>query len=356
MAKVAVIGGGLAGLCAAHWLRRRKHSLVLIEAEATLGGQIQTEHSAGHCIELGAEGFVRNSDALPQLAAAVGLRTELMEQSLTRSLGYRAGELRELAPGEAASFLGFQVSRKDMGAGIRTFARGMGSLIDALAASLEGQIEIHTSSAVQTLERKARGYRITTQDEIAVDAEKLVIATSARPASRLLTGLLGTPAAQLAQVELMSSVTVSLAYERDHVPHPLDATGFVIATEDQVHGARACTFTSSKFDGRAPEGEVSLRVFFRPSDADIKLVSDAGFEQRAREVLGRVLGITQSPRKVWVSRWPLALPVFDEAHRARVQSLEQALAGSGVALAGSAFHGAGIDAAVRSALSVHERL
>ena len=272
MAKIAVIGGGIAGLTAAHWLRRRKHALVLLEAEARLGGQIHTEHSRGHCIELGAEGFVRKSDALPQLAAAVGMRTELLEQSLTRSLGFRAGTLRELAPGEAASFLGFQVARQDLGAGIRTFVRGMGSLTDAIAASLEGQIELRTQTVVKSLERSARGYRVTTDDGVVVDADKLVIATPARVAARLLSGVIGSPAEDLAKVTLTSSVTVPLAYRREHVPHPLDATGFVIATEDQLHGARACTFTTAKFAERSPEGETSLRVFFRPSDDDIKLV------------------------------------------------------------------------------------
>jgi oxygen-dependent protoporphyrinogen oxidase len=51
----------------------------------------------------------------------------------------------------------------------------------------------------------------------------------------------------------------------------------------------------------------------------------------------------------WVSRWRAALPVFDDAHRTRVAELEGVLRGRGVALAGAAFHGSGIDAAVKSA-------
>jgi oxygen-dependent protoporphyrinogen oxidase len=41
--------------------------------------------------------------------------------------------------------------------------------------------------------------------------------------------------------------------------------------------------------------------------------------------------------------------VIDAVHRARVSELETALTGSRIRLAGSAFHGSGIDAAVRSA-------
>ena len=50
-----------------------------------------------------------------------------------------------------------------------------------------------------------------------------------------------------------------------------------------------------------------------------------------------------------MSRWQNALPVFDDVHRTRVTELEAAFAGRGLVLAGSAFHGSGIDAAVRSA-------
>jgi oxygen-dependent protoporphyrinogen oxidase len=41
--------------------------------------------------------------------------------------------------------------------------------------------------------------------------------------------------------------------------------------------------------------------------------------------------------------------VHTPQHRESVAVLERALVGTGVALAGSAFHGSGIDAAVRSA-------
>jgi len=40
--------------------------------------------------------------------------------------------------------------------------------------------------------------------------------------------------------------------------------------------------------------------------------------------------------------------VFDATHRARISALEAALVGQRIWLAGSAFHGSGIDAAIRS--------
>jgi oxygen-dependent protoporphyrinogen oxidase len=180
------------------------------------------------------------------------------------------------------------------------------------------------------------------------EADGVVVATSAAAASRILELAFAAPARALAGAATLSSVTVSLAYARSAVGHPLDGTGFVVVESAQDEGFRACTFASSKLPGRAPADRVFLRVFFRPSESDHGL-SDAEWSARAERSLGRALRLRTSFERSWVSRWRDALPVFDDAHRERVAALEAALRGRGVVLAGSAFHGSGIDAAVKSA-------
>jgi len=356
MARIAVIGGGLAGLASAYALWRARHSVCILEGAEAYGGQIQTERSDGYVVEHGAEGFVARSEVVPRLAHQVGVGLELIGQQATRSLGFRDGALHALAPGEAAAFLGFQVSREDTGAGIRALRPGMGALIDGLRRTLAAQVELRSGFFVDRLVRRDRGYRLSDPEGVSVDAERVVVATSARAAARILAPQLGPAASLLAQSATVSSVTVSLAYARDAVRHPLDATGFVVATSDQEHGLRACTFVSSKFEARVPADKVCLRAFLRPEASEISLPADASYVQRAHEQLARVLDISALPERSWVSRWPDALPVFDPVHRNAVASLESSLAGSRIALAGSAFHGSGIDAAVKSANSVTERL
>jgi protoporphyrinogen/coproporphyrinogen III oxidase len=356
MARVVIVGGGLSGLTSAWALSRARHSVCVAEADEAYGGQISTERTAGYVIEHGAEGFVARSEAVPRLAEQVGIENELIGQSILRSLGVRGGNLTELAPGEAATLLGFQVPREELGNGIRSFSRGMGSLIEALRRALAAHADFRPGFRVDTLTRLERGYRLKTQDGAQLDADRVVIATSARAASRLLTPVCGPAAAPLRAASVVSSVTVSLAYDRAAIEHPLDASGFVVATDDQVHGLRACTFVSSKFESRAPAGKACLRVFFRPDDSEIHVLSDAKYGARAHAYLEPLLGIRAQPERSWVSRWPDALPVFDASHKEAVAQLTTALSGSGIALAGAAFHGSGIDAAVQSALSLPDRL
>lgn len=350
MNRVAVIGGGLAGLTTALRLVERAEVHVL-EASARLGGQIHTEYSDGFVIEHGGEGFVARSEAVPALVRDLGLpEDEVVGQAVMRSYGFDGQTLRALAPGEAASLLGFQVPQEELGKGIRTMRRGMGSLIDALAAALQGRVNIALNTQVTGLSaRGARALTIQTRSGSSLEVDAAVVATTACTAAPILSELVGDRAKALAEAPTLSSVTVELAFRRDQIAHPLDGTGFVVALAAQQDGVRACTFTTSKFSERGPADLVSLRVFLRPSDDELATLDDAAWVARARAGLTRVLPVDGAPLLTRVSSWPHALPVFTDAHRASVAAVESALRPYPVVLAGSAFHGSGIDAAIRSA-------
>jgi len=349
--RIAVVGGGLAGLVAAFRLRQAA-SVEVLEAGERFGGQIDTVLAEGFVVERGAEGFVARSSALPQLAEDLGMPPDaLIDQATLRSYGYDAVQLSELQPGEAARFLGFQVAREDLGRGIRSLRHGMGSLIAALERALraEPHATLRAATQVRAIERAERGLQVVLADGTAVGADAVLVATQAVVAAELLASLAGEPARALRSAITSSSVTVELAYRRAAVPHALDGSGFVVALAAQQEGLRACTWSSSKFEGRAPPGKVALRAFFRPTAEELAQLDDAAWIERARRGLARVMGLQEPPLDAWVSRWRDALPVFDDAHRARVAALEQALRPWPIALAGSAFHGSGIDATVQSA-------
>ena len=354
---VVIIGGGLAGLTTAFRLCGR-YRVVLLEAAPRLGGQIHTELCDGFVIERGAEGFVARSQALPALVADLGMpEGELIGQSTLRSYGYDGRQLLALQPGEAASFLGFQVPPEDLGKGIRSLRRGMASLVWALSGNLRERADVRLQTRVERVLQTAGGVRVELAHGPAVEADAAVVATNAAAASALLQPVAGELARALSAASTLSSVTVELVYPRAAVAHALDGTGFVVSQAAQRDGLRACTFTTSKFVDRAPPGHVSLRAFFRPAAGEAAVLpaplaapplDDAAWRARAVAGIGRVLALQGEPLRAFVSRWPDALPVFDNAHTQRVAALEAALAGRPVLLAGAAFHGAGIDAAVRS--------
>lgn len=347
MRRIAIVGGGLAGLVVAFRRVAAGDRVLLFEASPRLGGQLWTERSAGFVVEHGAEGFVAGSEAVRVLARDLGIEKNLVGQLVTRSYAFDGATLAELRPGEAGELLGFQVPRRELGKGIGTFVGGMGELSETLANAVLGGVDERLGVRVERLLPGGPGFRIE-HSRGGDDVDVVAVATNAASASALLAGEFGAPARELGRAATVSSVTVSLSYARSAVEHPLDGTGFVVAERAQDEGFRACTFVSSKLPGRAPSDRALLRVFFRPTRDDLTLPDDA-WSARAERALRRALTLRGGFERAWVSRWADALPVFDDAHRERVRALEVALSGRNIALTGSAFHGSGIDAAVRSA-------
>lgn len=350
MQRIAVIGGGIAGLTVA--LRREQlgDRVSLFEAGTHVGGQLRSEARDGFIVEHGAEGFVARSEAVPTLAAAAGVADHIVEQEEQRSFRFDGHDLVELQPGEAGRLLGFQVSPDDLGRGIRSFRQGMAELPARLALMLEPRIDLHVQHAIERVVPHGSGVTLLDADGDSLDFDAAVVATTARSAASLLGEAFGAPAVALQGSPLLSSLTVSLAYERDAIAHPLDGTGFIAPEPELLGGARAATFSSSKLPHRAPPGRALIRLFFRPSDHELATLSDDAWSERAERALASALSVRKPALHGFVSRWPNALPVFDADHRARVHALEAALrtSGSRIWLAGAAFHGSGIDAAIRS--------
>jgi monoamine oxidase len=71
--RIAVIGGGLAGLAAADALRRAGADVVVLEARDRVGGRVWSAPFAGGVAELGAEFVFRGDEVLQATAARLGL-------------------------------------------------------------------------------------------------------------------------------------------------------------------------------------------------------------------------------------------------------------------------------------------
>jgi len=93
---VAVIGGGISGLAAAHRLMERSPEIdvTLLEAGQQLGGVVATEHRDGYLIEQGADSFITNKPWGVDLCRRLGLEDELIptDETFRRSLVLRKGK------------------------------------------------------------------------------------------------------------------------------------------------------------------------------------------------------------------------------------------------------------------------
>ncbi len=97
MIRLAVVGGGIAGLAAA-WQARDDADVTVVEADH-LGGKLQTGPFAGRPIDTAADAFLARSPAASELASEVGLGDDLVSPAAGRAALWTGGRLRGL-PGE----------------------------------------------------------------------------------------------------------------------------------------------------------------------------------------------------------------------------------------------------------------
>ena len=100
---VAVIGGGISGLAAAHRIHELDPSLPikLYEAGPSLGGVLQTRRESGYLLELAADNFITNVPWASSLCQRVGLADRLLSTNAAhrRAMVVRRGRLYPVPEG-----------------------------------------------------------------------------------------------------------------------------------------------------------------------------------------------------------------------------------------------------------------
>jgi protoporphyrinogen/coproporphyrinogen III oxidase len=143
---------------------------------------------------------------------------------------------------------------------------------------------------------------------------------------------------------------VFLGYRRGHVAHPLDGVGFVVPRA-AGRPILAGTWVSSKWDGRAPDGSVLLRVFVGgPLGEDlVARDDDESLVRVARGELRALMGIDAEPTLSRVFRFERASAQMRVGHLARMRCIHARLASAapGVRVAGGGYDGVGIPDCIR---------
>jgi oxygen-dependent protoporphyrinogen oxidase len=217
---------------------------------------------------------------------------------------------------------------------------GMYKLVTTLARSLE-RTRIMGRMRVRTVQRLPGRYAVDLGS--VVQADGVVLAVPAFVAGELLAPLDSELAELHAEIPYASSAVVTLGYRRQDVPHPLDGYGYVVPRTEGSN-VLACTWTSSKWEGRAPADRVLLRVFC----GRFERISDQNLVRLAREEVG-LLGSSVEPLMTRIYRWPRGMPQYVLGHPERLERIDVALERHpGLALAGAAYRGVGIPDCIAS--------
>ncbi|HEY2516473.1 MAG TPA: protoporphyrinogen oxidase [Polyangiaceae bacterium] len=250
---------------------------------------------------------------------------------------------RRTGSGEGSAFLSLQ--------------GGLGEFIDALGAKVGARARVRLGTAARRVdargERAAEGYRVLLDTGEALEADDVVLALPLAVAAEVARTLDAPLGEALGAFTAASTATAFLAFPASAIPRPLDAAGFLVPRSARK-SILAATWVSSKWDHRAPEGSVLLRVFFGgATDEGILERDDAGLVALAREELRRWMGVEAAPLFSHVFRFHRASPQPRVGHLARVAAVKAKLARwPGLHVAGNGFEGSGIPDCVKFAEAV----
>ncbi len=453
MKRVVIIGGGMAGLAAAHECQQQEGiEWQLLDASDRLGGKIVTDHVDGFVIEGGPDSFITQKPAGVALCEELGLESELIpcNSAAQKVFILSNGQLCELPEGfrltvptrlmpflrsplfswrakvrmgleplvppkrdnedesisafitrrlgkEAADKIGgplmagiyvadperlsllstfpmFRTLEQKYGSLIHamrhmakrpasgqpmfmSMKQGMGQLVQAISQPLlkSCQLGVH----VDAIEQSETEFRILCNNR-EIGADEIILATPPAQAAQLLEKIDAASATELRQIRTVSTATVSLGFALplEGIHQPMDGFGFVIPASENRR-ILACTWSSMKFPGRAPQDHALMRVFIGGERGEQWLDrDDEGLVKLALAELESIWGLTSVPVVSRVYRWPNGNPQYDVGHAQRMHQLLESLAARapGIHLAGSGYRGIGLPDCIASGRGAAQRV
>jgi protoporphyrinogen/coproporphyrinogen III oxidase len=234
-----------------------------------------------------------------------------------------------------------------------TLTGGLGTLPAAIAAA--SGATVRTRAMVRELTRTAAGWRLSVGSAHApeyLEADAVIVAVPAVPASRLLAGQAARAAAALGEIKYASMAVITLAYPVAAFPSPLTGSGFLVPAVDG-RAVKAVTFSTVKWPHlRAGEHDVHVvrcSVGRFGEDAILQR-DDAELARLAAADLADATGVRGQPGDARVTRWGGGLPQYSVGHLDRVARIRADLAVKpGLAVCGAAYDGVGIPACIATA-------
>ena len=243
-----------------------------------------------------------------------------------------------------------------------TLKGGLSEMVNALIHHLEEHIVLTSCKKVTgvypvaSVAQKASQYAVCLEDETLV-ADSVVITVNATLASDWIKGWDAPLSERLKEIPYVSTATISLGFRGGEIKHPLNGFGFVVPRREG-RKILAGTWTSTKFEGRAPQGCKLIRLFLGGGhQEEIVSLDDTALTALAMEEIHGILGITARPETTRIYRWYKGNPQYHIGHLDHIAQIEAAAAKhTGFFLAGSAYRGVGIPDCIHQGTETADRI
>jgi oxygen-dependent protoporphyrinogen oxidase len=208
-----------------------------------------------------------------------------------------------------------------------TLKPGLQALTDTLIGRLRPEV-IHGA-----VERIEKGWRVRVNGDW-IEADQVIVACRA---ANVLPDF-------FPPIRYNSACVAAIGYRRSDIARDFEGFGFLVPKIER-RSVSAGTWVNNKFDFRAPDDKVVIRLFTSGAKAD--------WLAEAKEKFG----IIAEPLFLKESVWPQSMPQYNVGHGELVRMIDEMLRDfPGLHVAGNAYQGIGIPDCIRMAKQVSDKV
>ena len=150
---------------------------------------------------------------------------------------------------------------------------------------------------------------------------------------------------------------VILVYKREDIRSKINGFGFVVPAKENLN-IIACSFSSEKFEGRAPSDVVLLRCFVGGAlNEDFLNNDDQEIINTVKDELEKILKINTEPQFTHLRRYPNSMPQYNVGHSEILLNINKLMSKHlNLELAGNSYEGVGIPDCIRSGEKAAENI
>lgn len=242
------------------------------------------------------------------------------------------------------------------GGTLTSYAGGMQTLTDALAASL-GEGAVRLSQSAVSLQRSGDTYTVYLKDGSTIETDIAVLATPAHQSTLILRDLDAGVSRVLDEIPYSSLNIVCTGFKKASVNISVDAFGFLVPFREgrKILGT---LFDSSVFTDRAPEDKVLLRSMVGGARGRAYAeLDDKNLLETVLSELNVVTGLQAEPDFVKIYRHVKAIPQYNLGHQRRLDKVEEAHARhKGLYITGNAYRGVSVNDCILNSLKLSEQI
>lgn len=235
-----------------------------------------------------------------------------------------------------------------------SFKNGLQQLPNKIAQKLTA---IHYETKVQSVQKKTEGWYVLTDSGESGPFENVIVNVPVYQWSEDLLPVKEYSDDLTQRINYPPLSVLHLGYRKEDIRHPLDGFGFLVPEKEQ-RDVLGSLFSSTLFDGRAPEGHHLLTIFIgggrEPKKANL---STDKLVKMAEKELKKLIGLKGPHRFKEHVYWPNAIPGYHIGYGdilAKFDAMERE--NSGLYLAGNFRNGISVPDCIKNGMELAQRV